>query len=88
MSDSDEILQAIQAGNRSFEQFKTRNDARLSGLERLEAKMFNRPGNGGMDGAARTMSAASRVESHDHSDPEAKALSIGCTPSTAPNSRR
>ena len=79
MSDSDELLEAIQAGNRSFEQFKTRIDARLSGLERLEAKMFNRPQNGGMDGAARTMSAASRVETHDPAT-EAKAFDFGCHP--------
>ena len=81
---SDEILQAVEASNRAFAEFKARNDARLASLEALEAKMFNRPGNGGLgdpDGGE-SMRSSPELKGLDQfmRTGERKAMSAGSNP--------
>lgn len=59
MDHADEILAAVEASNKAFAEYKARTDAQIRSLESMEAKSFNRPGNGRMSGGGDGLSTTS-----------------------------
>ncbi len=74
MSNDDQILEAIEASKKAFAEYRAAAEARMTALERFEAKATGRPGNGGHEsgGAIVLNRGGRRVEGFDRSNKDVK----------------